>query len=170
MAAGRGRSAAVGEDRAARVAELSQKLVRLAEMLETAEAKAAEVRQELAGLDLADCLADDFDALVIPSAAAERLQDGLDQLAGELANRSARPKRGKNQISGGVDRAGLLRPPEPATQEELRVRCPSCNRDFTSPVAGDATRLRSQSIDRRTYVCPHCGHEDCYETWDHFVE
>ena len=161
----------MAEDRASQVAELSQKLVRLAEILETAEAVAGEVQEELQRLDLAQCVAEDIDKLVIPSDVAERLQDALDQLAGELANRSLRPSPGGNETTGGVDRdAGLLRPADPAGPEPLRVRCPACNRDFTSPVARDARHAASVSIDQRTYTCPHCGHKDRYETWDHFIE
>lgn len=158
------------EDRAARVAELSQKLVGLAKMLDAAEAVAAEVRAEIGRLDLAECVAEDFEKLVIPSDAAERLQDELDQLSGELANQARRRAPG-DEASGGFDRpAGPLRAPDPVTDEELRVRCSSCSRPFVSPVAGDATQLASVSIDGRTYACPHCGHTDCYEVWDHYIE
>ncbi len=165
-----GSAPVVANDRAAQVADLSEKLVRVAELLETAERLAGEVHDELEQLDLTDCVTEDFAELVIPSGAAERLQDALDQLAGELANRSLRPAPGGNETAGGVDRdAGLLRPADPPEREELRVRCPSCSRDFTSPVAGDAQQAASVSIDQRTYTCPHCGHTDRYETWDHFL-
>lgn len=160
----------MGEDRAAQVAELSQKLVRVAQLLEGAEAVVGEVREELQRLDLAECV-DDIEKLVIPSDVAERLQDALDRLAGELANRSLRPPPGGNQTEGAVDRRSrLLRPPDPAGPEPLRVRCPACNRDFTSPVSPDARQAAGVSIDQRTYTCPHCGHRDRYETWDHFIE
>jgi predicted RNA-binding Zn-ribbon protein involved in translation (DUF1610 family) len=158
----------LAEERAAQVAELSQKLVRLAEILEIAEAVVGEVQEELRRLNVADCVAEDIDKLVIPSDVAERLQDALDQLAGDLANRSRRPPPGGNETTDGVDRdAGLLRPPDPAGREELRVRCPSCNRDIT--VVQDVRQAASLSIDQRRYTCPQCGHEDCYETWDHFI-
>ncbi|MDQ3944962.1 MAG: hypothetical protein M3357_07420 [Actinomycetota bacterium] len=160
----------MSEDRAARVADLSQAVVRAAELLEEAERIMADVRGALDDLGLSGAFREELEAFTLPSAVAERLQDKLDRLAGELDNRAQEPPAGADDTQGALgDEPGLLQPPDPVESERLQVQCPACHRRFTSPVAGDPRELDSVSIDGRTYRCPHCGHTECYETWDHFV-
>lgn len=155
-------------ERSARVADLSQAVVRAADLLWEAERIVADVRRTLDELGLGGTFREEFEAFGVPSDIAERLQDKLDRLAGELRNQVQDASPAGDDPSGDI-RGELLRPPDPVRAENLQVQCPSCHRRFTSPVAGDPRVLGSVSIDGRTYRCPHCGHTDCYETWDHFV-
>jgi hypothetical protein len=156
-------------DAAGRVADLSGKLVKLAELLAAAEETVAEVVRELRQLGLADRLEEELSRLVIPSDAAETLQDELDRISGELATKAVAEQPGQARPAPIEGRPGLLRSPE-RVSECLMVKCPACGRHFQSPVADDFASLEIVSIDDRTYRCPHCGQTARYETWDHFLE
>jgi DNA-directed RNA polymerase subunit RPC12/RpoP/uncharacterized protein YukE len=162
------------EDAAARVAELSEQLERIHDLLEEAERAVASVRRDLSRLGVGDEWAKELERLVIPSDRAEQLMEGLDQLAGELANRAARTRdrerRGAGEAPGWLEeQSGLLRRGGTAAQR-LMVSCVTCNRDFEAPVASELQDLPDVSIDQRTYRCPHCGEAATYETWDHFLD
>jgi hypothetical protein len=156
---------------ARRVAELSATMTRLAEVLQAAERIVAEVCRELRRLGLAERLGEEFGDVRRAGTAAERVQDELDRLAGELhLGTIGRPPVRPSGTRDPIDRAsGRLRDPE-RISERLMVACPACGRHFESTVASDPEALTAVGIDGRTYRCPHCGEMQTYETWDHFLE
>ena len=144
------------------VAALSAIVVELAETFELAERAVERVRGECERLGLTARVAGYLDRLVIPSEAAEQLQDELNQVAGELGQEGHGPSD--------PARAGGIPTPEPQpVPERLSVPCPSCGTHIPVPDRIPEGVERAE-LDDRTYTCPTCGHRDTFETRDHFLE
>jgi DNA-directed RNA polymerase subunit RPC12/RpoP len=149
------------EQVATELGALADRAVKLAEMLEAAETEAAAIAGECVRLGVADRLEGALTALQqVPSEAAEVLQDDLDRMVGELHH----PPVSVGESAAHSPQLTVNAP----TREQLSIVCSACGRHVrAAPVDGATADLR---LDRRSYRCPHCGHRDRYETWDHFVE
>jgi len=144
------------------VEELHGLVVELAESLEIAERAVAKVRAECERLGVGARVAAHLDRLVIPSDAAEQLQDELTRLAGELGSAGHRPSD--------PDAAPAIDTPDLSpVAERVSVPCPKCGTHIPVPDSIPEGVERAD-LDDRTYVCPSCGHRDTFEIRDHFVE
>ena len=144
------------------VEELHGLVVHLAETLDTAERAVAKVRADCERLGLGARMAPVLDRLVIPSEAAEHLQDELNRLAGELGTAGHRPSD--------PDAPPTIDTPAPQpVAEHVSVQCRKCGTHIPIPDAVPEGVERAE-LDDRTYVCPNCGDRDTFEIRDHFVE
>jgi DNA-directed RNA polymerase subunit RPC12/RpoP len=140
---------------------LAERATRLAEALEAAEVEVGAITRDCDRLGVSDRLAESLVPLQrVPSDAAERLQDDLDQLIGELHHPPV-PAANAPAHSPAFD-AG------PSSHEQLSVVCAACGQHVRAMLVDNRTADRR--FDHRVYRCPRCGHRDRYETWDHLVE
>lgn len=150
------------------VAELSEKVVNLAQTLDEAERTVAEVRRELDALGLSGKVSEYLDGLVFPTAMAETLQDELDQLAGELHIAAGQP-----YLLGDLYQEGDHIPLELLKAcDEIDacyiVACWECGKWFRSPVRVENTL--DDDLEDKTYACPYCHALGEYDTEDHSLE
>lgn len=155
-------------ERAKEVAELSEKTVKLAQTLEDAERTVAEVRRELDALGLLDRVSGFVEGLVLPTEAAETLQDELDKVAGEFHIAAGHPYLlGELYEQGDQVPLELLRACDELDACYI-VACWECGKWFRSPVPLE--KSATDDLENQLYACPYC-HAVCeYDTEDHSLE